>query len=96
MGRCWENMVFNEKPTRNRKLRGLKLRGWKRNQMKTLNFIYDNDQRNRINIFGDSESVTPTHLGAAHAFLKIQQNFQNRFSRELDKNFYIPRICMIH
>ena len=54
------------------------------NQMNTPNSIYKNDKRNKINIFGDSESVTPTHLSGAHAFSKNQQDFQNRIIRELD------------
>ena len=33
---------------------------------------------------------------ATHAISKSQQNFQNRIPRELDKNFYIPRISMIY
>ena len=49
------NMVFNEKLTKNRKLRGLKLRGLRRNQINTPNFRYGNVQRNKTNIFGDFE-----------------------------------------
>ena len=63
------------------------MRGLKRNQMNIPNSIYENDQCNKINIFGDYESVTPTHIGAAHAFLKIQQNFQNQIPRESDQKF---------
>ena len=33
---------------------------------------------------------------AAHAISKSGQDFQNRIPRELDKNFYIPRISMIN
>ena len=33
-----------------------------------------------------------THMGAAHAISKIEQKFQNRIPRELDKNFDSPRI----
>ena len=54
------------------KITGVKLRVLKRTQMTTPNSIYENDQRNKINILGDSEIVTPTHIVAAHAFLKIQ------------------------
>ena len=72
------------------------MRGLKRNQMNIPNSIYENDQRNKINIFGDSEIVTPTHIGAAHAFIKIEQNFQNLIPRELDQKFDIPRISKIH
>ena len=63
--------------------------------MNTPYFIYKNDQRNKINIFDDSESVTPTDIGAAHAFLKIKQNFQNRIPKESDQNFAFPRISVI-
>ena len=41
-------------------------------------------------IFCDSESVTPTHMGAAHAFSKIQQNVP----KESEQNFDIPRISV--
>ena len=80
-------MVSIEKLTGNRKLRGSKLRGLKRNKMNTPNFICENDPRNKINIFR-YENVTPTHKGAAHAFLKIQRNSQNRIPRELEKIEY--------
>ena len=50
------NMVFNEKLTKNRKLRGLKLRGLRRNQINTPNFTYGNVQRNKTNLFGDFEN----------------------------------------
>ena len=60
-------MVLNEKPTKNWKLRGLKLRGLRRNQMTTPHLIYKNDQFNKINIRGNFENKTPTHMSAAHA-----------------------------
>ena len=44
---------------------------------------------------GDFGNKTPTHMGAAHAISQIEQQFQNRVPRELDKNFNIPRIRMI-
>ena len=90
------NLVLNEKLTKNRKLRGLKLRGLRRNQINTPNFTYGNVQRNKTNLFGDFKNGTPTHIGTTHAFSKILQNFRNRIPKELDKNFYIPRISMIH
>ena len=46
-------MVLIEKVTKNWKLRGLKLRGLGRNQIITANFIYQNDQCNKINTLGD-------------------------------------------
>ena len=35
-------------------------------------------------------------MTAAHAISKIEQKFQNRIPRELDKNFGILGISMIH
>ena len=48
------------------------MRGLKRNQMNTPYSIYEIDQRAEINIFVDSGIVTPTHIGATHAFLEIK------------------------
>ena len=31
-------------------------------------------QCNKINIFGDFENITPTHIGAAHAFSKFSKS----------------------
>ena len=45
-------MISNEKLTENGKLRRLKLRGLKRNQISTSNFIYENDS-NKINTLSD-------------------------------------------
>ena len=59
-------------------------------------FIYQNDQCKKIYSFGDFEHETPTHMGATHAIPKFQPKFQNRISRELDQNFYMPGIGMIH
>ena len=64
-------MVFNEKLTKNWKLRGLKLRGLRQNQIGTPHLIYRNDQCNKINIQCDFENETPTYIGAAHANSKI-------------------------
>ena len=52
-GGGWGNMFFNEKPTKNRKLRGFKLRGLRQNQINTPNIICLNDQRNKINALSD-------------------------------------------
>ena len=35
-------------------------------------------------------------MAATHVISKLERNFQNRIPTELDKNFYIPRISMIH
>ena len=58
--------------------------------------MYENDQRKKIDTLGDFDNKTPTHMAATHAISKSKRNFQNRIPRELDKNFYIPRISMIH
>ena len=69
------NMVLNEKPTKKSKLRGLKLRGFRQNQISTPYFTYENVQRNQIKTLGDFYNVTPTHLGATHAFSKNYGKF---------------------
>ena len=89
-------MALNEKLTKNWKLRGLKLRGLRQNQINTANFRYENDQCIKINTLGDFEIETPTHMSTTHAFSKPEQKFQNRIPRELDKNFYISRFSVIH
>ena len=40
------NMVLNQKPTKKWKLRGLKWRGFRQNQISTPYFTYENDRRN--------------------------------------------------
>ena len=89
-------MVLHEKPTKNWKLRGLKLRGLGRNQIITANFIYQNDQCNKVNTLGDFENETPTYISTTHAFSKVRENFQNRIPRELDKKLDIFRIRVIY
>ena len=89
-------MVSNEKLTKNRELRGLKLRGLTRNQISTPHFIYQNDHRNKINILRDFENETSTHLSATHAISKIEQKSQNRIPRELDQKFDISRIVTFY
>ena len=46
-------MVLNEKPTKNLKLRGLKLRGLRKNQIGTPYMTNENDPREKINTLGD-------------------------------------------
>ena len=70
-------MVSNEKLTENRKLRGLKLSGFRRNQISTPYFIYQIDHRNEYNTISDFENETPTHMSATHAISKIKQKCQN-------------------
>jgi len=43
----------------------------------------------------DFKNKTPTHTVTTHAISKYEQNFQNRIPRELEKNFFIPKISMI-
>ena len=52
-GGGWGNMVLYEKPAKKRKLRGLKLRGFRQNQISTPYLTYENDRRNQINTLGD-------------------------------------------
>ena len=87
-------MVSPEKPPKTYTLRGLKLRGLRQNQISTLVFISQNDQRKKLCNFGDFENETPTHMGTTHAILKLNQKNQNRIPRGLDQNFYIPGISM--
>ena len=51
-------------------LRGLKLRGLTCNQMNTPYFIYEIDQRKKLNTLDDFENQTPTHIDVTHAFSK--------------------------
>ena len=70
-------MVSNEKLTKNRKLRGLKLRELRLNQMSIPYFIYQIDHGDEVDTFGDFENETPTHMSATHATSKIKQKCQN-------------------
>ena len=88
--------VTNKKPPKNLRVWGLKLRGLTQNPIITLDYIYQNDQRKKLCRLDDFENETPTHMGATHAISKLKQKFQNRIPRELDQNFYIPRITMNH
>ena len=54
-----------------------------------------NWQRKKLNILGDFENQTPTHIDATHAISKILQNFQNRNSQEFNRSLYISRIGII-
>ena len=89
-------MVSNEKLTKNRKLRRLKLRGLKINQMSIPYFIYQIDHGDEVDTIGDFENETPTQMSASHAISNIEQKSQTRTHRELDQKFDIPRIGMIH
>ena len=62
---------YNRKTVQKRILRGLKLRGFRRYQISNPNFIYQNDQRKKINTLTDFERATPTH------FQKFCKKFQN-------------------
>ena len=54
-------MVLNEKLTKNWKLRGLKLRGLRQNQISTANFRYENGQCIKINTLSDFEMKNRPH-----------------------------------
>ena len=69
------------------KLCGLKLRGFRQNQISPPYIIYENDRRNKINTVGDFLNKTPKHSDAAHAISKTYTKFQNRIPRELGKTF---------
>ena len=70
-----EKMVSNEKLTEKWKLRGLKLRGLRRNQISTPDYIYQNDHRKKINTLSYFVNPTPMHMGATHASSKIDHKF---------------------
>ena len=89
-------MVSNEKLTKNRKLRGFKLRGLRLNQISIPYFIYQIDHGDEVDTIGDFENETPTHMSATHAISKIEQKSQNRTPRELDQKFGILRVGIIH
>ena len=72
-------MVSAEKPAKNGFYGGLKLRGLSWNQMNAPYFIYEIDQRKKLNTLGDFENQTPTHMDATHAFSKILQIFKIEF-----------------
>ena len=61
---------FEWKKIKNWKLRGLKLRGLRRNQISTPHFIYKNDQYNKINTGWFLEWKTHAY-GCAHANSKV-------------------------
>ena len=90
------NMVLNEKPTKNLELRGLKLRGLRQNQISTHNFIYQNDQHEKIYTFDDFGWETPTHNAGARAISKFWVKLKNRIPRESDQNIDIPRTSVNH
>ena len=85
-------MISNLKLTKNRKLRGLKLRGLRRNQISTPYSIYQIDQRNEVNTISDFENETPAHISPTHAISKIEQKSQNQIPRELNQKFGVSRI----
>ena len=89
-------MISNEKLIKNRKLRGFKLRGLRRNQISTPYLIYQIDHRNKVHAISDFQNETPMHMSATFAISKIEQKSQNRIPRELKKNFGSFRISTIY
>ena len=69
---------YGQKIGQKSKITEVEMRGLKQNQINTLIFTYQNDQRNNICLLSDCGNETPTHIDATHAFSKIFQNFQNR------------------
>ena len=74
-------MVLNEKPIQNWKLRGFKLHGLTWNQINTPYFKYNIDQRKKLNILDDFENKTPTQ------FQKFNKNFKIKFPGNRSKIF---------
>jgi len=72
------------------------LRGLRQNQITTPNYIYQNDQHEKIYTFGEFGRETPTHKAGAHAISNFWENFKNRIPRELGQNIDIPRISVIY
>ena len=56
--------------------------------MKPTYFIYEIDQRKKLNTLGDFENQTPTNIDATYAFSKNLQNFQNRSPKIEPKSLY--------
>ena len=77
----------SQKPAKTWILRGLKLRGLTRNQMNTSYSMYEIDQRKKLNTLSDFENQKPTPIGAAHAFSKIERNFQKSISQGIGSKF---------
>ena len=55
--------------------------------MNTPYFIYEIDQRKKLNTLSDFENQKPTHIGAAHAFEKIERHFQKSISQGIGSKF---------
>ena len=85
-------MILYEKLTENWKLRGLKLRGLRQNQISKTNFRYENDQCIKINTVVHFEIETPTNMTTTHA--ESFSIFLNKKS-PTEKSYY-PRIHPIH
>ena len=67
---------------------GVKLHGLGQNQISSprefyRNSIYKNDQRNKINIFGDSESVMLVGFGPVSHFFDLSNGYDFEFDDEL-------------
>ena len=59
--------------------------------MNTPYSIYEIHQRKKLNTLSDFENQKPTHIGAAHAFLKIERNFQKSISQGIGSKFRYPQ-----
>ena len=59
--------------------------------MNTPYSIYEIDQRKKLNTLSDFENQKPTHIGAAHAFSKIERNFQKSISQGIGSKFWYPQ-----
>ena len=81
------------------------MRGLKQNQIITLDFISQNNQRKKLYRLDDFKNETPTHMGATHANLKLKQKFKTEAkilksnSQGIGPNFWYPqnqRELLIH
>ena len=83
-----------QKLPQNRFLRRLKIRRFNQNQVEHTKLIAQNVENNEISQLTNFGSKTLTHIEAAYAFSKFDQDFQNRTPRESDKNFDIAGISV--
>ena len=64
--------------------------------MNTPYSMYEIDQRKKLITLSDFENQNPRILWPPTLFHDLSEIFKNRFPRELDQNFDILRISMIH
>ena len=57
------------------KITGVKIAWVEPKSIKSPSFMYENDQRKKIDTLGDFDNKTPTHMAATHAISKSERNF---------------------